>query len=500
MKDQEPTNLVPPAAPTRLVSPTSREPAAGTASDTTATQILSRSDTPTTVATAAVTAQHKAPPSVGTIIANRYELLQEIGHGGMGIVYRAKDLLQEELEDRQPFLALKVLSAEFARDPQMRMALQREARKAQSLAHPNVITVYNFDREADTVFITMELLTGRTLRELVSDHPMGLPKPQAMTIVRGMCLGLAYAHNKNIVHSDFKAGNVFYTDQQETKILDFGIARAVPRTDPAQPAGQSEEQTNFDVGSLGGLTPAYASPEMLDGAEPQARDDVFALAIVTYQLLTGRHPFGYQPANEVAAGNRLPAAPARLSRREWRALASGLAFDGATRPASAGAFLRALDGTSPMRKVALGAALGLVLTTGYVIYDRTVEVLDARPSQPFTALSAADQQTFTESMRDAGQAAGFGDLGGALALYIRAYELHPRNPDAVQALDNLVTVVERRALQSGSKKERQIVADNLERLAGVDDFIASRPVLQRALERLQQPTSDLSTDQQHGKP
>ena len=108
----------------------------------------------------------------------------------------------------------------------MIIAMQREARKAQTLAHPNISTVYDFDRDGQIIFMTMELLKGDPLDAFIKKNPNGIPREQAFGIVRGLCLGLAYAHNKNIIHSDFKPGNVFLTDDNRVKILDFGIARA----------------------------------------------------------------------------------------------------------------------------------------------------------------------------------------------------------------------------------------------------------------------------------
>src|SRR5690606_858467 len=132
------------------------------------------------------------------------------------------------------------------------------------------------------------------LNKVIAEHKLrGLPAEEALRIVRGAAAAPAYAHEKGIVHSDFKPGNGFVTRDGGVKVLDFGIARAV-RTRPVA-AG---DETAFDVGELGALTPAYASPEMLEGQEPVPADDVFALAIVACELLTGRHPFDRMPADE----------------------------------------------------------------------------------------------------------------------------------------------------------------------------------------------------------
>ena len=124
------------------------------------------------------------------------------------------------------------------------MALQREARKAQTLAHPNVVTVFDFDRDGPTVFMTMELLRGRSLDVVIREvRGTGVGRKAAMPIIRGVAEGLAYAHRKGIVHSDLKPGNVFVLEDGTPKLLDFGIARAVPSA--------TAEKAVFDAGSLG---------------------------------------------------------------------------------------------------------------------------------------------------------------------------------------------------------------------------------------------------------
>ena len=152
-----------------------------------------------------------------------------MGKGGMGLVFGAIDRRKEEAKDPNPRIALKVLNADFERHPQSFIALQREARKAQSLAHPNVVTVFDFDRDGDTVYMTMELLKDGPLEAMVREaRGKGIKREIAMPIIRGIAEGLAYAHRKGIVHSDLKPGNVFIGEDGTPKILDFGIARAVP--------------------------------------------------------------------------------------------------------------------------------------------------------------------------------------------------------------------------------------------------------------------------------
>ncbi|MBA3563423.1 MAG: serine/threonine protein kinase [Gammaproteobacteria bacterium] len=234
-----------------------------------------------------------------------------IGKGGMGAVYGARDLRKEEAQDRDPYVAIKVLGDEFRQHPDSLKALQREARKSQQLAHPNIITVFDFDRDGTTVFMTMELLKGQPLDKIIGLHPQGLPRKQALRIAEQMAKGLAYAHEKHIVHSDFKPGNVFLEPDGRTKVLDFGIARAVPSRSFA--AGAT---TVFDAGQLGALTPSYASREMLNGELPAPSDDVYALAIVVYELLTGVHPFNRKHANQAKLEGLRPRHVKGLKRRQ----------------------------------------------------------------------------------------------------------------------------------------------------------------------------------------
>src|SRR5690606_31764876 len=155
-------------------------------------------------------------------------------------------------------------------------------RKAQTLAHPNVVTVFDFDRDGDIVYMTMELLVGRSLESIARDaRGRGIDAEQALTIIRGIAEGLAYAHRKGIVHSDLKPGNVFIAADGTAKILDFGIARA----EPSMVTEQNKDE--FDAGSLGAYTEASATDEMVAGVDPHPADDMYALGIIAYELVTG---------------------------------------------------------------------------------------------------------------------------------------------------------------------------------------------------------------------
>ena len=228
----------------------------------------------------------------GVTLKERFVLLEKLGQGGMGIVFKAKDLLKVEAQDKDPYVAIKVLTDAFKKYSGSFIALQREASKAQRLAHPNIATVYDFDRDANTVFMTMEYLKGKPLNQLIKEIvKKPLKKDEALYIIEELSRGLAYAHEKMLIHSDFKPGNCFLLSDGHVKLLDFGIARASTQTD------EERENTMFDPAKLSAVTPAYATPEMFAGMNPDPRDDIYGLACVSYQLLAG----GKHPYNKVAS-------------------------------------------------------------------------------------------------------------------------------------------------------------------------------------------------------
>ncbi len=270
-------------------------------------------------------AHQSASANKHRILKDRFILLDVLGVGGMGIVYKAQDRLKVEAQDRDPYVAIKVLSDEFKTHPEAFISLQRESRKAQRLAQPNIVKVYDFDRDGDTVFMTMEYMEGKPLDQMIAQYKAtGLPRDDIWKIVQGMCSALIHAHDVKIVHSDFKPGNVFITNDGIAKIFDFGIARAVAQVDRLE--GKSVDKTVFDAGSLGALTPAYASLEMLEGETPDIRDDIYALGCVVYEMFAGKHPFGKMPADEAFEKKLKPKRIPGLKKRQWRAIEKALAF------------------------------------------------------------------------------------------------------------------------------------------------------------------------------
>lgn len=255
----------------------------------------------------------------GTLLKKRFLLEDVLGHGGMGTVFKAKDLRKVEAEDPNPYIATKVLNQDFRDHPDAFVTLQQEAAKSQTLAHPNIVTVHDFDRDGDTLFMTMELLEGEPLDRLIKTHRnQGLPKEQVWAITRDLCAALAYAHQRQLIHADFKPGNVFVSKNGSAKVLDFGIARA---------ASKESQKHHFDAGQLGALTPAYATVEMVQDEPLGFADDVYALSCVVYEMLAGRHPYNSLSALDALQQKLNPKPLPGLTKKEWRALSRGLALN-----------------------------------------------------------------------------------------------------------------------------------------------------------------------------
>ncbi len=278
-------------------------------------------------------AEPEASIGVGTTLRERFELVEVLGRGGMGVVYKAVDQREVENKGREIHVAIKVLNEEFKRHPESARALQRESKKSMRLAHPNIVLVRDFDRDRGNVFMVMELLYGTPLDQLVMrQYPKGMPVERVIEIVNGLGAALSYAHQQGIVHADFKPSNAFLTEQNTVKVLDFGVARVALALD-------RNDSTIFDAGKLNAVSPAYASVELLIGEAPDPRDDIYALACVTYFLLTARHPFNGVDAVKARDSELQPKPIPGLGERQWRALRSALVFDRWDRTPSVREFL-----------------------------------------------------------------------------------------------------------------------------------------------------------------
>jgi hypothetical protein len=300
----------------------------------------------------------------GSVIKRRFELGEALGQGGMGTVYRARDLIKVEAKDRNPWLAVKVLNEDFKSHPESFIALQRECSKTQKLAHPNIATVYDFDRTAGMVYMTMELLEGQPLNEFIKNEvgDKGLSFVKAWPIIEQLGEALAFAHQRGIVHADFKPGNCFLCKDGTVKVLDFGIARAAKKPE------EGEQKTVFDPRSLGALTPAYASCEMLEDEPPDPRDDIYALAVVSYLLLSGRHPFDKFPATLARDQGMVAEQLKNITRMQNRALQRGLSFVREQRTPSVYDFLQDMQGEmSEVQKLKRLTRIVMVLGAGFLV-------------------------------------------------------------------------------------------------------------------------------------
>jgi serine/threonine protein kinase len=337
--------------------------------------------------------------AVGSVIKDRFVLEERIGSGGMGTVFRARDLRKVEAQDRNPFVAIKILNEELRRHPQSLQALQRESRKTQKLAHPNIVTVYDFDRDGVNVYMVMELLEGEPLDRLIRRATeVGVGLKEALRITQAICRAMAYAHEHGIVHSDFKPANAFLTQEHTVKVLDFGIARAAKHSEDS-----TGDRTLFDPGNLGALTPAYAGCEVIEGQEADARDDVYAIACVTYELITGRHPFNRLSAAQAREAALTPEPPWGLSKRQWRTLWCALSFRRDQRPKSASEFfegLRPLRPTPAVYAAVSGASIAAAVIAIMLMSGQIQKYRDRSLSRALTSADASRIEPLLPQLHD----------------------------------------------------------------------------------------------------
>ncbi len=268
--------------------------------------------------------QRSAPPKEpgpGTVLRDRYELQTILGQGRTGTVYKALDRHRSHLDLSSRYVAVRVLKPNYRDNPQALAELEREFHQAQSLSHPNIVSVFDLDRDGETYFLVMEVLEGELLSDVLlrlEQKPM--PREQALAIIGSIGAALAHAHRRGVVHADLKPGNVIVTVGGEVKVLDFGfVRREVPEPRRGEPwIGDPAH------GGSGSVTLGYASEERVNAEAAGESEDVYSLGCIAYELLSGQHPFGGRSAPLAKASGRSPQRIAGLNNRQWAVLQTAL--------------------------------------------------------------------------------------------------------------------------------------------------------------------------------
>jgi len=383
---------------------------------------------------------------IGSTIGH-YRILERLGQGGMGLVYKAEDV------NLRRIVALKVLPADLADDKVARERLLREAWAASRLSHPNIATIYEVAEGSGPLFVAMEFVDGQTLAQLMLDGPLG--EQRVLAIGAQAADALEAAHQQGVVHRDVKPSNIMLDSDGQVKVVDFGLALQVHSLadETTDLTGSTEALRLTRSGSAVG-TVSYMSPEQAQGKTPDARADLFSLGVVLYEIITGQLPFtGATPlAMAAAIIHDEPSSPRQLrpeiSTGLKEVILSCLAKDPAQRPSSAARVrdglrvLRAGESTGAMRKilgrrpayrhpaVLLSAAILLAAVAVLVVQ----EFGRPAPPAPPSIANLDARRSFRRASNYEARGPTLANFRMAEQLYRKALEIEPDNPIIVSQL------------------------------------------------------------------
>ncbi len=374
-------------------------------------------------------------------IGGRYAVVERLGKGAMGVVFKAHDPVLDRM------VAIKKMTAEIHEDVEQRQRFYQEARSAARLNHRNIVTIYELHEIDGEMFIVMELLEGLDLATVIR-RKIDLPLPARVSIVSQLCDGLHYAHQHGIVHRDIKPANLHLSPAGLVKILDFGIARLIT---------SKMTMTGAVIG-----TPEYMSPEQVLGEGIDARADLFSVGAVFYELMSGRRPFeGDTVASVLLKIAREPHTPLRSHAPDAPDAIVSLidrlmAKDPADRPASASAVMnelsRCTDSASQESVAEATAIIGEMVTTqtrlprtpvpGSSGAARAPSSRDGVPRTPSSKADGSAEVKLASLALERGRALRkSGDLAGAMQVFRSVLEASPANEEALQELQHLESVL-----------------------------------------------------------
>lgn len=275
------------------------------------------------------------------ILNQRYHIERLLGVGGMGAVYRARDLLRAQYGDPEPYVALKTLTDSFAEYPDANALLFSEFALTSRLHHAHVVQLYGFDvdQQSQRAFITLELLKGPTLDQLIEANPAGMPWTQLREIALPLLQALSFSHQRGVLHGDLKPSNIIMAEDG-LRLFDYGLGQATQGLMPGLP--------RLSRARIAAWTPRYAALELLNGEALTAAADVYGAACILYELSSGHHPFSRLTARQAKAmeQDKTLQRPSLLPAHLWPALKAGMAFEKNQRIDST-ALLDALNSPKP---------------------------------------------------------------------------------------------------------------------------------------------------------